>query len=355
VERTLALQVIEANLNRLREGFRVAEDLLRYTPGAEDEFNTLKKLRLNAGAAEKEARRVLGGELSRARRLQKDAGKDKTPSAELARSDIAEIVTANLKRAQEAARTVEELAKLTAGAALSQRYKKLRFAVYACETAVVAKLAALSKRTRFTDALKRFPVYLVVDDLNTSAQTPRELVAKYHKAGGRIAQLRMKDASAKARFAVARELQRAFPDLMLIVNDRVDLARAAGAFGVHLGPQDLPLSALFDVRGDLLVGISAGGAGAALKAAASGADYIGVGAIHRTETKSHIRVVGVAGLREVTQTVDVPVVAIGGINADNLAAALKAGATGCAVISAVAAPKDARRLYAQARKLAKLS
>ena len=355
MERTLALQVIEANLNRLREGIRVAEDLLRYTPGAEGEFNMLKKLRLNAGAVEKEARRVLGGELSRARRLQKDAGKDKTPSAELARSDIAEIVTANLKRAQEAARTIEELAKLTAGAALSRRYKKLRFAVYSCETAVVAKLAAFSKRARFTQALERFPVYLVVDDLNTSAQTPRELVAKYHKAGGRIAQLRMKDASAKARFAVARELQRAFPELMLIVNDRVDLARAAGAFGVHLGPQDLPLSGLIDVRGDLLVGVSAGGAGAALKAAASGADYIGVGAIHRTETKSHMRVVGVAGLREVAQTVDVPVVAIGGINADNLAEALKAGATGCAVISAVSSPTDARRLYAQARKLAKLS
>jgi thiamine-phosphate pyrophosphorylase len=355
VERTLALQVIEANLNRFREGIRVAEDLLRYTPGAEGEFSELKKLRLDAGAAERETRRVLGDELSRARRLHQDAGKDKTPSAELARSDIAEIVTANLKRAQEAARTIEELTKLTTGAALSRRYKKLRFAIYSCETEVISKLAALSKRARFREALERFPVYLVIDDLNTSAQTPVELVAKYHKAGGRVTQLRMKDASAKARLMLARELQRAFPELMLIINDRVDLARAAGAFGVHLGPQDLPLSALFDVRGDLLLGVSAGGAGAAKKAVASGADYIGVGAIQHTETKSHMRVVGVAGLREVAQTVDVPVVAIGGITAGNLAEVLKAGATGCAVISAVSSPKGARKLYAEARKLAKLS
>ena len=82
MERTLALQIIEANLNRLREGIRVAEELLRYTPGAEGEFGKLKRLRLDAGDAEKEARRVLGRELSRARRLQKDAGKDETPTGE---------------------------------------------------------------------------------------------------------------------------------------------------------------------------------------------------------------------------------------------------------------------------------
>lgn len=355
MERTLALQIIEANLNRLREGIRVAEELLRYTPGAEGEFGKLKRLRLDAGDAEKEARRVLGRELSRARRLQKDAGKDETPTGELARCDITQLVTANLKRAQEAARTIEELAKLTAGAALSRRYKKLRFTVYACETAVIAKLAALSKSAQFREALGRFPVYLVIDDVNTSEQTPVELVAAYYKASGRVAQLRMKSASAKARLKLARELQRPFPELMLIVNDRVDLARAAGAFGVHLGPQDIPLSAIDDVRGELLVGVSAGGASAARKAAASGSDYIGVGAIEHTETKSHMRIVGLAGLRKIAKAVDVPVVAIGGMNADNLSQVLKAGATGCAVISAVSSPKDARKLYAAARKLAELS
>lgn len=353
MERTLALQVIEANLNRLREGIRVAEDLLRYTPGAEREFGGLKKLRLDAGKAEKETRSVLGGELSRARRLQKDAGKDETPAPELARGDVTQLATANLKRAQEAARAIEELTKLTTGAALSRRYKKLRFAVYACETVVIAKLASLSKRARFTEALRRFPVYLVIDDLNTVVQTPVELARTYYKAGGRVAQLRMKSTSANARLNLARELKRAFPGLMLIVNDRADLARAAGAFGVHLGPQDIPLSALEDVRGDLLAGVSAGGAGAARKAGAAGADYIGAGAIEHTETKSRMRVVGIAGLREVAQAVDVPIVAIGGINADNLARVLGAGAAGCAVISAVSSQEDARKLYTAARKFAK--
>ena len=353
MERTLALQIIEANLTRLREGIRVAEELMRYTPGAEGEFGELKKLRLDAGKAEEEIRRVLGSELSRARRLQRDAGKDETPAAEIARGDITEIITANLKRAQEAARTIEELTKLISGATLSRRYKKLRFGVYSCETAVIARLAALSKRVQFTETLRRFPVYLVVDDLNTSAQMPVELVRMYYKAGGRVAQLRMKSTSAKARLALARELQRAFPELMLIINDRVDLARAAGAFGVHLGPKDIPLSALSDVRGDLLAGVSAGGVGAARKAAASGADYIGVGAIYRTVSKQHMQIVGLSDLRKITKAVDVPVVAIGGINADNLSKVLKEGAAGCAVISAVSASKDARKLYAAARKLAK--
>ncbi len=353
MERTLALQVIEANLNRLREGLRVAEDLLRYTPGAGSEFGKLKKLRLDAGRAEQETRRVLGSELSRARRLQKDVGKDETPAAELARTDVAEIVTANLKRAQEAARTIEELVKLIAGAALSRRYKKLRFAIYAREAEVAAKLVAISKRRRFAEALERFPVYLVIDDLNTVTQTPVELAGAYYKAGGRVAQLRMKSVAAKARLMLARELQRAFPELMLIINDRVDLARAAGAFGVHLGVQDLPLSALSDVRGDLLVGLSAGGPGTAAKAVAAGADYIGVGAIYHTESKQRMRIVGIAGLHKVVRAVKLPIVAIGGITAGNLAKVLKAGATGCAVISAVSSPKKARALYVEARRFAK--
>ncbi len=353
MDRKTALQIIEANLNRLREGIRVAEDLLRYTPGAEGEFRRLKAVRLEAGKAEKKARGALGPRLRRARRLKRDAGRDVTPKGELARSELKELATVNLKRAQEAARTIEEMCKLAGEAVLSRYYKKLRFALYARETEVAAKLAALSRRERFAVALKRFPVYLVIDEKNTDEQTPRELTQAFYQAGGRVAQLRMKQASARAQLKLASELQGDFAELMLIINDRVDIAQAAGAFGVHLGPADLPLSSLADIRGELLAGLSTGGAAAAAKAVAAGADYIGVGAIYRTESKQRMRIVGIEGLRKVVRAVQAPVVAIGGITADNLAQVLKAGATGCAVISAAATEKDAGKLYSAARKLAR--
>ncbi len=348
-----ALQIIDANLNRLREGIRVAEDILRYTTGAEQASRKLKQLRLAAGNLEQELRRATGHKLAGARRIERDSGKGRTPPQELERGSLEALLAANLNRAQEAARAVEELVKLAGLRACAQKYKRLRFALYAVETEGLTLLSRLSRQRVFREALRKFPLYLVVDELNTESQSPLRLVAGYHRAGGRVVQLRMKHLSAQPLLRLGCELPRMFPDLLLIVNDRGDVAMSAGAFGVHLGRQDLPLAAMREIRGDLLVGFSASAPLTARRAVSAGADYIGVGAIFPTESKSHMRMTGLAGLREVASAVEVPVIAIGGITKDNFAKVLRAGAEGLAVISAVATSGSARRLYAAVRKWAR--
>ena len=136
---------------------------------------------------------------------------------------------------------------------------------------------------------------------------------------------------------------------IFIVNDRVDVAKAIGADGVHLGQEDLPLT---DARAILgpgrLIGISTHNLAQATEAEAGGADYIGYGPVFPTATKENPDlVVGVAGLREVRARIRIPIVAIGGINAQNASAMRAAGADCIAVVSAVLAAPDPKAAIAE--------
>jgi len=129
---------------------------------------------------------------------------------------------------------------------------------------------------------------------------------------------------------------------LFVVNDRVDVALAAGADGVHLGQDDLPaVEARTLIAEDIILGISAMTPEMAEKAQAEGADYLGVGPAFPTPTKPDAGIViGVEGIRNIKQAVDVPVVAIGGINQDNAGQVMEAGVDGIAVISAVATAEN---------------
>lgn len=344
MKRGHALQVIDANLNRLREGLRVVEDFVRYLPQAEAAFSELKDVRLAAGRLERELRDRLGEELARARRLERDAGRDRTPAGESDRRPQ-DLAPANLKRAQEAARSIEECLKAIGERKASTEWKRLRFRLYTVETDVLLQAAQPARAEQFAEKLRSFPLYLVVDELNTRKLSPQELVAHYYRAGGRVAQLRMKGWEARDLYRLARELMKAHRELLLIINDRLDVALAAGAHGVHLGTNDLPMSAIEELRGDLIVGISARTETAVRRAVKAGADYIGVSAVFPTSSKKRQPVVGLQGLKRVVAASPVPVVAIGGINADNIARVLRSGALAAAVISAVADKDDAAKLY----------
>ena len=134
-----------------------------------------------------------------------------------------------------------------------------------------------------------------------------------------------------------------------IVNDRVDVAKAVGADGVHLGQEDLPLADARKILGpNKLIGISTHTLAQAIEAEADGADYIGFGPIFQTATKANPdSVVGVAGLREIRAKVRIPVVAIGGINARNVSEIVAAGAACCAVVSAVLSASDPGKAIAE--------
>lgn len=129
---------------------------------------------------------------------------------------------------------------------------------------------------------------------------------------------------------------------LCIVNDRVDIARAAGAHGVHVGEDDLPVAAARRAAGEeLLLGATARDPAQAARAVADGADYLGVGPVFATTTKDGLPdAIGLDRLRAVAAAVDVPVIGIAGVTADRVPSVLATGAHGVAVVSAVTAADD---------------
>lgn len=161
------------------------------------------------------------------------------------------------------------------------------------------------------------------------------------RGGATMIQLRLKDADARTTVEVARALIASLPaDVPLIVNDRADVAIAAGAAGVHVGPEDVPPSALRRVMPpEFIIGASIG-TDAELPLAAD-ADYVGIGPVYVTDSKVDAgTAIGTSRLAELITRSGRPAVAIGGIDASNVAAAMDAGATGVAVIRAIFGAKD---------------
>ncbi|HIC94918.1 MAG TPA: thiamine phosphate synthase [Anaerolineae bacterium] len=177
-------------------------------------------------------------------------------------------------------------------------------------------------------------------------------VARAAIAGGATAiQLRDKEATTRELIEVGlalRELTRE-RGVAFIVNDRVDVALAVDADGVHVGQDDMPAKLARRLMGPKIVGVSAGSVEEALRAEADGADYVSASPVFATPTKPDAPPpTGLEGLRAIAEAVRIPVIAIGGINEDNVGEVIRAGADGVAVISAVVAAPDiaeaARRL-----------
>jgi thiamine-phosphate pyrophosphorylase len=177
----------------------------------------------------------------------------------------------------------------------------------------------------------------------------RELV----RAGVKLIQLREpKDLPTRAFMRDARTILAVTRGTgsKLIVNDRVDVARAVGADGVHLGQDDMPGEAAREsLPADRIIGVSVTTAAQARRAGKAGADYLGAGAIFATRSKGDAHVIGLAGLRGIRRVTPLPIIAIGGINADNAPSALRAGAQGIAVIAAVFGGGDVSENVAKLR------
>jgi thiamine-phosphate pyrophosphorylase len=338
-----ALQIIEANLNRLREGVRVVEDALRYSPTTQAGLKQAKELRHRIGKMEDELRKSLN--LLAERDVVKDAGAKLTTAAEKARGSVKDVMSANFKRAQEAARSLEEYLKVAGAKRASEAYKAFRFDIYRIETAVEKTLAAAAaevsarRRPSVKEALAKLPFYMIVDESMFAVQKPAAIIAQGLEAGVKVFQLRVKTWSATKYVKVASSLVKLTREAgaLLIVNDRVDVALAAGADGVHVGPDDVPVKLLRMLMPGGIVGGSARTAARARALTRDGADYLGVGSIFPTGTKGDAKVVGLAGLRRVRAATDLPIVAIGGITPANARQALDAGADAVTAISALTA------------------
>ena len=165
--------------------------------------------------------------------------------------------------------------------------------------------------------------------------------------GAGVIQLRDKEASTRELLRMALELRRVTREAgaLFIVNDRLDVALASEADGVHVGQDDMPAELTRKLVGPkMIVGVSCKNVAEALDALAAGADYLGVGAIYPTPTKPDVGdAIGLAPIGEIRRATGLPIVAIGGVNATNAAEVIAAGADGIAVVSAVYGQPDPRR------------
>lgn len=186
-------------------------------------------------------------------------------------------------------------------------------------------------------------MYLCTDRELMSTETLEEAVEKAIKGGCTVVQLREKHCSSREFYQAAmniREITRKY-QVPLIINDRVDIALAIDADGVHVGQSDLPASVVRSIIGeDKIVGVSAAKVSEAEQAVKDGADYLGVGAMFPTDTKTDARPVTMEELRAIRSAADVPIVVIGGINQRTVHHFKDTGIDGLAVVSAVIAAED---------------
>lgn len=196
-----------------------------------------------------------------------------------------------------------------------------------------------------------YSLYLCTDRSLMTAPTLEQAVNDAIKGGCTVVQLREKHATSREFYQLALSLKRitGYYGIPLIINDRLDIAAAVNAEGVHLGQKDLPADIARAVLGEeKIIGVSANNLQAAINAELDGADYIGVGAVFQTSTKTDTKTVTIDKLKEIRSAVKIPMVAIGGIKRSNISQLNGTGINGVAVVSAVIGSKN---ITAAAREL----
>lgn len=200
-----------------------------------------------------------------------------------------------------------------------------------------------------------YSLYLVTDRLLSQGRSTRQIVEAAVAGGVSCVQLREKQCGTREFIDQARSIRRMLKEknIPLIINDRVDVALAAEADGVHLGQQDMPIDLARKISsGSLLIGISAESVEDAVRAEQDGADYIGISPVFSTPTKTDTGPpLGLAGVREIRDLVKIPLVGIGGINHNNGASVIAAGADGIAVVSAIVSAADPAAAAEQLRDM----
>lgn len=190
-----------------------------------------------------------------------------------------------------------------------------------------------------------YSLYLVTDRTLVGERNLLSCIEEALKGGVTMVQLREKSLSSREFYETACQVKQLTDkyQLPLIINDRLDIALAVDADGLHIGQEDLPVNVVRRFLGsDKFLGVSAATLAEAIQAKEQGADYLGVGAVFPTSTKTDARKVSISELKEVKEKVGLPVVAIGGINADNLAEVKEAKVDGIAIVSAILGESNIR-------------
>lgn len=202
-------------------------------------------------------------------------------------------------------------------------------------------------------------LYLVTDRSLSLGRPLEYVVEEAVKGGVTIVQLREKEASSREFYELAVSLKSVLThyNVPLIINDRLDIALACDADGLHIGQNDLPYSVARKLLGkDKIIGLSVENIDDAVQANLLDVDYIGISPVFSTPTKTDTASeIGIEGVRQITRLSDHPSVGIGGINAGNAADIIKAGTNGVSVVSAIMSAPDPREAARQLKEIIKLN
>jgi len=197
-------------------------------------------------------------------------------------------------------------------------------------------------------------LYVITDEKIGLGRSHIFLAEEALKGGATVIQLRDKEKSGRELYKIGvklREITKKYGGLF-IVNDRLDIALAVGADGVHLGMNDLPISVARRIAGNnFIIGASVSSPEEAILAEKEGADYISAQSVFETSSKEDVKVIGLEGLKAIVKVSSLPVIAIGGINRDNVRDVMKTGVKGIAVISAVVSKEDVRSATEELKRL----
>ena len=323
-------QIIDANLDRAREGLRVLEDWARFGLGKEKYVEKIKNFRQILGKNHLEV-------YKQSRNFIEDECKGLTHQEQFKRNTPDQIISSNAGRVQEALRVIEEFSRQH-NHELSKIAAEIRYEIYNLEI----ELLRLSKSKRSEEILKENDLYVITDE----KENLLELIEALLIAGVKIIQYRFKTGTDKDHLQEAIQIKNLCKryNTLFIVNDRVDIALASNADGVHLGQDDLDLRTTRKLLGySKLIGISANNEIDISNALKNGCDYIGIGPVFETATKKNKKPLGIEKIKTLTKDINIPWFAIGGIKTNNISYLKSNGIKKVALVSQLMNAKDPKR------------
>lgn len=326
-------RILDASANRAREGLRVVEDYVRFRHDHGIISGELKEIRHELTKA---LNYLNQHRWAASRDSINDVGALGKLASERHRGSMEDVVRANLKRVEESLRSLEEYSKLI-DQELSLAISRCRYRMYTVEKSLEALIEG---RHRLEEA----ELYLLV----TASQCrygAEETIRHAIEKGVDVIQIREKDREGGDLLRYAEKVREwtAASGTLFIVNDRVDIAAAVGADGVHLGQDDLSVAAARKILGGSgLIGVSTHSLEQARQALFDGADYLGVGPVFPSRTKQFTDFAGLDYVRQAADNISIPWFAIGGITAENLNEVVAAGARRVAVSSTICQAPDPR-------------
>lgn len=324
IKKSLSIpRILDANLDRAREGLRIIEEWCRFSLENSQLAEECKQMRQEIACWHSPEIRI-------ERDTPNDPGTTLSHPQEETRNGIDDLLQSNLCRVQEALRVLEEYGKLYQ-AEMGTAFKNIRYQVYTLESSIL-------NHDRY-QKLKKSLLYLIT----SQSENLLSIVESALKGGVTLVQYREKNTDDIIKLETAKNICQLCHNYnsLFIVNDRVDLALAVNADGVHLGQQDIPIALARQILGaNRIIGSSTTNSQEMAKAITQGADYIGVGPVYATPTKPGKTPAGLDYVNYAQKNSPIPWFAIGGIDKENISEVITAGAKQVAIVRAIMKADD---------------